>query len=119
MGNHLAEKDDVQSLVTSCKQAAAVRQQMEKHSTLEDFVIPKNIAAVHGQDTASDELWEAWIRQYSGTVFHPSSTCRMGDVVDECCRLKGVNGLRIADASVMIGEKVAAMIAEDNSVALQ
>jgi choline dehydrogenase-like flavoprotein len=34
-------------------------------------------------------------------VYHPTSTCRMGDVVDEFCKVKGVKGLRVADASIM------------------
>jgi choline dehydrogenase len=34
-------------------------------------------------------------------VFHPTSTCRMGTVVDEKLRVKGVEGLRVVDASVM------------------
>ena len=67
----------------------------------------------------------------AATYFHPSSTCRMGSgptaVVDPRLRVVGVEGLRVADASIMpaalnacthaptimIGEKAAAMIAED------
>ena len=35
------------------------------------------------------------------TVFHPTSTCSMGTVVDAGLRVKGVRGLRVVDASVM------------------
>ena len=66
-------------------------------------------------------------RTYGSTIFHPSGTCRMGDVVDNRLRLNGIDGLRIADASIMptvvsgntnaacimIGEKCAAMMRED------
>jgi len=34
-------------------------------------------------------------------VFHPTSTCSMGVVVDDQLRVKGVQGLRVIDASVM------------------
>lgn len=60
----------------------------------------------------TDEEISAYARQVSNTVYHPAGTCRMGDpadpltVVDSHLRVKGVTGLRIADASVfptMIG----------------
>jgi choline dehydrogenase len=76
---------------------------------------------------------EAFARARGGTVFHPTSTCRMGgdpvSVVDERLRVRGVEGLRVIDASVMprlvstntnaaaiaIGEKGAAMVIEDRA----
>ena len=48
---------------------------------------------------------EAFARNFGSTVFHPTSTCRMGDddlaVVDPELRVHGVEGLRVMDASVM------------------
>jgi choline dehydrogenase len=45
------------------------------------------------------------VRRNSGTIYHPTSTCRMGEdagaVVDTQLRVKGVEGLRVADASIM------------------
>lgn len=79
-------------------------------------------------DLASDEALDAWIRQSSGSHFHPTGTCRMGadqsSVVDAELRVRGVEGLRVVDASVMpmivsgntsaptmmIAEKASAMI---------
>jgi choline dehydrogenase len=76
---------------------------------------------------------EAFARAKGGTVFHPVGTCRMGgdaaSVVDERLRVRGVEGLRVIDASVMprlvstntnaaaiaIGEKGAAMVIEDRT----
>ncbi len=56
-------------------------------------------------DMASDAATDAWVRRCAGTVFHPTGTCRMGidemAVVDEQLRVRGVQGLRVADASVM------------------
>ena len=53
---------------------------------------------------AEDDI-KAFIRQVAGTVYHPCGTCRMGQdnmaVVDPDLRVRGVEGLRVADASVI------------------
>jgi choline dehydrogenase len=55
----------------------------------------------------SDDALDLWIRQTVGTARHVSGTCKMGPssdpmaVVDQYCRVKGVRGLWVADASVM------------------
>jgi choline dehydrogenase-like flavoprotein len=80
----------------------------------------------------SDELIEDLARHYSSTVYHLTSTCRIGSVVDPQLRVLGVDGLRVADASVMpnvvsgntnataimIGEKAAELIAVAHDVEL-
>ncbi len=84
-----------------------------------------------GPDISSDEALAKAAGEISTTIFHPVSTCRMGTdplaVVDPRLKVHGIEGLRIADASVMptitsgntnsptlmIAEKAAAMIAED------
>ena len=54
-----------------------------------------------------DDALDLWIRQTVGTARHVSGTCKMGPdsdpmaVVDQYCRVKGVQGLWVADASVM------------------
>ena len=56
---------------------------------------------------ADDDALDLWIRQTVGTARHVSGTCQMGPdadpmaVVDQYCRVKGVQGLWVADASVM------------------
>jgi len=60
-----------------------------------------------GAAAATDEALTAYIRASASTVWHPVGTCRMGDpadpatVTDPALRVKGVTGLRVADASVM------------------
>jgi choline dehydrogenase len=85
-----------------------------------------------GADTVSDRALEHYLREHAWTVFHPSCTCRMGRdpasaVVDQRLRVHGLEGLRVADASIfpsvttgntnapaiMVGEKAADLILED------
>jgi choline dehydrogenase len=58
-----------------------------------------------GRDRQSDADLDAWIRASAESVFHPVGSCRMGTdamaVTDATLRLRGIDGLRIADASVM------------------
>jgi choline dehydrogenase len=46
-----------------------------------------------------------YVRGSAETLYHPTGTCRMGSddaaVVDESLRVRGVDGLRVVDASVM------------------
>ena len=84
-----------------------------------------------GPHCTSDADLLAFAREAGATVFHPTSTCRMGPdptaVVDERLRLRGFERLRVIDGSIMptvvsgntnaaivlIGEKGADMILED------
>ncbi len=58
-----------------------------------------------GEETSRDAELDAFIARNGSTIFHPVGTCRMGvdegSVVDEQLRVRGVQGLRVADASVM------------------
>src|SRR5262245_38034574 len=58
-----------------------------------------------GDDKRSDDELRAHLRALSQTLYHPAGTCRMGSdagsVVDPLLRLRGLEGLRVADASVM------------------
>jgi choline dehydrogenase len=98
------------------------------------IMMPPALAEAHGWsegDEPSDELLEDLARHYALTVYHETSTCRMGSVVDAELRVLGVTGLRVADASVMptvvsgntnaatimIGERAADLVAEDHELA--
>ena len=58
-----------------------------------------------GPAVHTDSELDAWIRQTAETIYHPVGTCRMGiaadSVVDAQCRVRGIEGLRVIDASVM------------------
>lgn len=58
-----------------------------------------------GPGAESDEALLHWARSTGQTLYHPCGTCRMGDdeeaVVDTSLRVRGIDGLRVADASVM------------------
>ncbi|MCU1691416.1 MAG: Choline dehydrogenase [Frankiales bacterium] len=101
-----------------------------------DLMVPPKLAESHGHspgDVPTDALLEDMARHYALTVYHETSTCRIGDVVDPELRVKGVQRLRVADASVMpnvtsgntnapaimIGEKAAEMIAATHGYRLQ
>ncbi len=55
--------------------------------------------------TSSDSDWLAFFRASAALNWHPTSTCRMGDsedaVVDDHLRLRGLDGVRVVDASIM------------------
>jgi choline dehydrogenase-like flavoprotein len=57
------------------------------------------------RDGMSDMDWERIIRARADTIYHPVGTCKMGvddlAVVDPECRVHGMQGLRVVDASVM------------------
>ena len=59
----------------------------------------------HSANAHSDEQITEFIRNYADTIYHPVGSCRMGngplDVVDAQLRVRGVQGLRVVDASVM------------------
>ncbi|MFO7854728.1 MAG: GMC oxidoreductase, partial [Paracoccaceae bacterium] len=58
-----------------------------------------------GAPLETDEAIDAWVRASANTIFHPVGSCRMGAddaaVVDAELKVRGVEGLRVADASVM------------------
>jgi choline dehydrogenase len=70
-------------------------------------VLPKWMASEYlpGEGATSDDAIADCIRQYGQTLYHPVGTCAMGvsdaSVVDLECRVRGVEGLRVVDASVM------------------
>jgi choline dehydrogenase-like flavoprotein len=84
-----------------------------------------------GPSVDGDEALLDWVKAHAETTYHPVGTCKMGSdpraVVDDRLRVHGLQGLRVADASIMptltsgntnapsimIGEKAARMILEE------
>lgn len=59
----------------------------------------------------------AFIRRATDSFHHPAGTCRLGDVVDDTLRVKGIAGLRVVDASVLPGLPAAMINAAVTAVA--
>ena len=117
--------------------------QLDRDVTLESMRITRNVMTAPALDgivtdevapgtdiDADDELLD-WVRQTAETTYHPVGTCKMGSdpnaVVDDRLRVHGMEGLRVADASIMptltsgntnapsimIGEKASRMMLAD------
>lgn len=60
-----------------------------------------------GADVQSDDQIDAWVRQHVESAYHPSCSCKMGAaadpmaVVDPTTRVRGLEGLRVVDSSIM------------------
>ncbi|GAA3232955.1 GMC family oxidoreductase [Pseudonocardia petroleophila] len=95
--NMLAERADVDALVTGVEIALDLAAQPAFAKLVERRVAP-------GEDTSRAALVD-FVRQAAMPYFHPVGTCAMGvhddAVVDPDLRVRGVDGLRVADASVM------------------
>lgn len=122
--NFLSEEEDLMQLIRGSKKAIEVMQQ-------DDFA-QHNAGFLGIDDRSSDDEIAAHIRKYVETIYHPVSTCKMGNdemsVVDQRLRVHGISDLRVVDASIMpeitagntnaptimIAEKAADMILNDN-----
>ncbi|MFJ3957361.1 GMC family oxidoreductase [Arthrobacter sp. NPDC090010] len=120
----LSEEEDVRSLAASVRQMRRVGRQPALASAWgAEELYP-------GPEVADDDV-EDYVRRTAVTYHHQVGTCRMGSdaaaVVDPRLRVRGVDGLRVIDASIMptittgntnapaimIGERGAAMLLED------
>jgi choline dehydrogenase len=122
--NYLATETDRTAFVEGIK----ILRRILAAPALKPFVVGE---VEPGPKVTSDEDILNFCRQRGSTVYHPTSTCRMGNdplaVVDQRLRVRGIEGLRVVDASVMpdlmsgntnaptimIAEKASDMILED------
>lgn len=69
------------------------------------FDVYRGPEAYPGSEVRTDEQIDKWIQKKAETIYHPIGTCKMGNdpmaVVDENLKVRGVDGLRVVDASVM------------------
>jgi choline dehydrogenase-like flavoprotein len=121
VGNHLAKPEDLASLIAGFRKLREIGRTEPLNSVRGRELVP-------GEEVESDSEIEAFLRRETELLYHPVGTCRMGSdegaVVDPQLRVRGVDGLRVADASVMptitggntnaptimIGEKAADLI---------
>ncbi len=98
--NYLATETDRRCIVDGLKLA----RRLSRTEALQPYVAEE---LEPGPGQASDDDLLAYARARGGTIFHPSCSCAMGPasnpmaVVDPELRVHGLNGLRVADASIM------------------
>ena len=95
---YLSDPRDLATLIAG----ARMTRQIMKTPPLADY----EQAELHGlRDGMDDAEWESHVRARADTIYHPVGTCRMGvgedAVVDPALRVRGLEGLRVVDASVM------------------
>lgn len=124
--NYLATKTDCDTIVEGIKIARKIADMPPLKGVITQEHAP-------GEGVAEDD-YDAilhWARDTATTIYHPTGTCKMGKdpmaVVDPRLKVHGIEGLRVADASIMpiivsgntnapammIGEKASDMILED------
>jgi choline dehydrogenase-like flavoprotein len=93
LSNFLATEEDKEAMMAGVRMAMRIAEQPAlKAVERAPFSVPAS--------DSDDDVW-AFIQKATQTVYHPTSTCAMGQVVDAELRVYGVEGLRIVDASVM------------------
>ncbi|HJT91223.1 MAG TPA: GMC oxidoreductase, partial [Mycobacterium sp.] len=122
--NSFADSRDVDAVVRAIRRSRQIAATEPLASVLGREIHP-------GVDVVSDSALKTWIRETSGTTGHPACSAAMGtdpeSVLDERLRVRGVAGLRVADASafpriprantnapaILFGERCAEFIVED------
>jgi choline dehydrogenase len=87
------------------RKAIRLALRLAEHPALKNLIVER--VNPKESDLASDEALDEWLMRNVGTSHHISGTCKMGPmsdpmaVVDQYCRVYGLEGLQVADASVM------------------
>jgi choline dehydrogenase-like flavoprotein len=133
--NYFGDPHDLKVMIAVIRRALEIVAHWPSDHKIGPLMVPTFLARKHEYqegESPSDALLEDLALHFSITVYHLTSTCRIGSVVDPRLHVAGVGKLRVADASVMptvvsgntnaasimIGEKAAEMIAADHGVKL-
>lgn len=96
--NYLSDPDDVQVAVDAIR----LTRRIVQGAALQAFAPQEYLP---GEEVQSEEALRSAAGRIGTTIFHPAGTCRMGNdalaVVDAQLKVRGVQGLRVADASIM------------------
>ncbi|MDJ0629994.1 MAG: GMC family oxidoreductase N-terminal domain-containing protein [Rhodobacter sp.] len=124
--NYLATDTDCRTIVKGIQIARKIAQHEPLRSQITEEHAPGNEVALDDEEATLD-----WARRTAVTIYHPTGTCKMGTdpmaVVDPRLKVHGLDGLRVADASIMprivsgntnapaimIGEKASDLVLED------
>ena len=122
--NYLSDPDDIRVMLAGFRQAREILAQ----PAFKPFSVEETVP---GRMLQSDDELEKFARDNGSIIYHPVSTCKMGEdpmaVVDSRLKVHGIEGLRVVDASIMptvttgntnaptimIAEKASDMILED------
>ena len=98
VNNYFAADNDRRTTIEGLKLCRKILRQRSFANLLDHEISP-------GADVASDDELEEFARAYGGSAYHMVGTCKMGGddlaVVDDHLRVRGVEGLRVVDASIM------------------
>ena len=94
--NYLSDEKDIEFMVAGAERARAI---------MEEAPLAKFITEDYAAPYIEKDGMIGYIRNKSDTIYHPVGTCRMGSdelsVVDTDLKVRGIEGLRVIDASVM------------------
>ncbi len=133
--NYLSHDNDVRTLVSTVRIAQAMGS-TESFRDINATIMRRIHPECRDAEYDSDAYWECFIRNMATTMYHPTSTCKMGSpddpeaVVDPELKVRGLDGIRVIDSSVMpsivsgntnaatimIGEKGADIIRGRNAI---
>jgi len=99
--NYFTEPLDVERM----RKAIRLCVRLAEHEAFKDIIMER--VTPTDADLATDDALDDWLMRNVGTSHHISGTCKIGQdtdpmaVLDQYCRVRGVEGLRVADASIM------------------
>lgn len=131
-GNFFSNSEDLEDFLTATRISLDLLD-TPAFQKYDAKLAPTRLPGCEKHEFNSDEYWICVIKQSATTLYHPMSTCKMGPendgeaVVDNRLKVYGIEGLRVADASIfpyaiaahpnaaciMVGEKLADMVKED------